>query len=62
MLIMSGTYDLAMGVAPGMVLRSIQALHAECQRRGVRTVALLCPRAFSTFEDLSSGALSVEVK
>ena len=28
MLIMAGTNDLVMGVAPGMVLHSIQALHA----------------------------------
>ena len=40
---MAGTNDLAMGVAPGMVLHSIQALHAECQMGSVRTVALRAP-------------------
>ena len=48
MLIMAGTNDLVMGIAPCMVILSIQALHAECQMGGVRTVA----------EDLSFGALS----
>ena len=62
MLIMAETNDLAMGVAPGMVLHSIQALHAECQMGGVRTVALRVPQSFFTFEDLSFGALSDEVK
>ena len=62
MLIMTGTNDLAMGVTPGMVLHSIQALHAECQMAGVRTVALRVPQSFLTFEDLSFGALSDEVK
>ena len=56
-LIMVGTNDLAMGVAPGMVLHSIQALHAECHRRGVRTVALGVPQSFFTLEDPSFGAL-----
>ena len=40
MLIMAGTNDLAMGVVPGMVLHSIQALHAGCQMGADRTVAL----------------------
>ena len=62
MLIMAGTKDLATGVAPGMVLHSIQALHAECQMGGVRTVALRVPQSFFTFEDLSFGALSDDVK
>jgi len=60
-LIMVGTNDLAMGVAPDMVLHSIQALHAECHRRGVRTVALGVPQSFFTLEDPSFGALSDEV-
>ena len=62
MLIMAGTNDLAMGIAPGMVLHNIQALHVECQIAGVRTVALRVPQSFCTFEDLSFGALSDEVK
>ena len=49
MLIMAGTNDLAMGVAPGMVLHSIQALHAECQMGDVRTVALRVPQSFFHF-------------
>ena len=49
-------------LAPGMVLHSIQALHAECQMGGVRTVALRVPQSFFTFEDLSFGALCDEVK
>ena len=61
-LIMAGTNDLAMGVAPDMVLHSIQALHAECQMGGVRTLALRVPQSFFTFEDPSFGALSDEVK
>ena len=61
-LIMAGTNDLAMGVAPGMVVHSIQALHAECQMRGVRTVALGVPQSFFTLEDPRFGALSDEVK
>ena len=62
MLIMAGTNDLAMGVAPGVALHRIQALHAVCQMGGVRTVALRVPQSFFTFEDLSFGALSDEVK
>ena len=31
LLIMAGANDLVLGVAPGMVLHSIQALHAKCQ-------------------------------
>ena len=60
--IMAGTNDLAMGVAPGMVLHSIQVLHGECQKGVVRTVALRVPQSFFTCEDLSFGALSDEVK
>jgi len=40
LLIMAGTNDLVMRVAPGMALHSIQTLLAECQIRGVLTVAL----------------------
>ena len=62
MLIMAGTNDLAMGVAPGMVLHSFQALHAECQMGNVRTAVLRVPQSVFTFEDLSFGALNDEVK
>ena len=55
MLIMAGTKDLAMGVAPGMVLHSIQAMRANFQMRhpqsGVRV-----PQSFFIFKDLSFGA------
>ena len=60
MLIMARTYDLAMGVAPGMVLYSIEALHTVCQMGGVRTVALREPRSFFTFEE-SEGTTGVDV-
>ena len=46
MLIMAGTNHMAMGVAHCMVLHSIQALHAECQMGGVRTVGLRVPQSF----------------
>ena len=59
---MAGNNDLVMGVAPGMVRHSIQALHAEYQLGGVHTVALRVPQSFFTLEDLSFGALSDEVK
>ena len=49
MLIKAGNNDLVMGVAPGMVRHSIQALHAEYQMGGVRTVALRVPQSFFTF-------------
>ena len=62
MLIMAGTNHLAMGVAPCMVLHSIQALHAECQMVSVPQWSCVCPRAFSTVEDLSCGGLGDELK
>ena len=52
MLIMAITYDLAMGVAPGMVLHSIQTLHAECQMGDVRTVALRVPPVLLRFRGI----------
>ena len=60
MLIMVKTNDLAMGVARGMVLHSIQALHAVCQMGGVRTVALREPQSFFTFEE-SEGTTGADV-
>ena len=45
MLILAGTKDLAIRVAPGMVLHSIQALHED--------VALRVPQSFFTFKNLS---------
>ena len=62
MLIMAGTKDLVKGVAPGMVLHSFQALHAEFQMGNVRTAVLRVPQSVFTFEDLSFGALNDEVK
>ena len=49
MLIMAGTNHLAMGVAHCMALHSIQALHVECQMRGVCTVGLRVPWSFFHF-------------
>ena len=46
MFIMAGTNHLAMGVAHYMVLHSFQALHAECQMGGVRTVGSRVPQSF----------------
>ena len=60
MLIMAGTNDLAMGVAPDMVLHSIQALHAVCQMGGVGTVGLGEPQSFFTFEE-SGGTTGANV-
>ena len=50
MLIMAGNNDPVMGVSPGLVRHSIQALHAEYQMGGVRTVALRVPQSFFTLE------------
>ena len=46
MLIMVETYDLAMGIARGMVLHSIQAAQWRC----------VCPQCFFTFEEFVSQA------
>ena len=40
LLIMAGMNDLVLRVAPGMALHSTQTLRAECQLKGVVTVAL----------------------
>ena len=54
-----GEYEpLGLQGAPGMVLHSIQTLHAECQMGSVR----VCPKAFSTFKDRSFGGLSDVLK
>jgi len=60
MLIMARTYDLAIGVAPGMVFYSIEDLHAVCQMGGVHTVTLCESRSFFTFEE-SEGTTGVDV-
>ena len=62
MLIMAGTYHLAMERPPCMVLHSIHPLHAECQIKSVRTVELRVPQSFSTFENRSFRGLSDVLK
>eukprot|EP00440_Ansanella_granifera_P074654 gb/GFBE01081016.1/.p1 GENE.gb/GFBE01081016.1/~~gb/GFBE01081016.1/.p1 ORF type:complete len:518 (+),score=65.35 gb/GFBE01081016.1/:1-1554(+) len=53
--IMLGTNDLGKeSLEPGQIFRSIQALHSECHRMGMATVALAVPesRAVFKFDDI----------